>query len=200
MHCSLEIVSLRSPANFILGYLVWLLLFWLMCSYYGASPVAQCKESTCNAGTTETWVRSLGWQHPPEVGMATHSSVLTWRIPCTEEPGGLLSMGSQRIRDDWSGLASMQAPIIFYSVYIFAQDVFLWAEIFNIDVIKTLLIYLIPCIFLERTLPGGSEGKVSACSAGDWGSIPVSGRYPGEGNGNPLQYSCLENSMDRGAW
>ena len=49
-------------------------------------------------------------------------------------------------------------------------------------------------------LPCGSEGKASACSAGDLGSIPGSGRSPGEGNGNPLQYSCLENPMDRGAW
>ena len=44
--------------------------------------------------------------------------------------------------------------------------------------------------------PGGSDGKASACSAGDLGSIPGLGRSPGEGNGNPLQYSCLENSMD----
>ena len=48
--------------------------------------------------------------------------------------------------------------------------------------------------------PGGSEGKASACNAGDLGSIPGSGRSPGEGNGKPLQYSCLENSMDREAW
>ena len=48
--------------------------------------------------------------------------------------------------------------------------------------------------------PGGSDGKESACSAGDLSSIPGSGRSPGEGNGNPLQYSCLENPMDRGAW
>ena len=48
--------------------------------------------------------------------------------------------------------------------------------------------------------PGGSDGKESACNAGDMGSIPGSGRSPGEGNGNPLQYSCLENAMDRGAW
>ena len=48
--------------------------------------------------------------------------------------------------------------------------------------------------------PGGSDGKESACSAGDLGSIPGSGESPGEGNGNPLQYSCLENSVDRGAW
>ena len=48
--------------------------------------------------------------------------------------------------------------------------------------------------------PGGSDGKVSVYNAGDLGSIPGSGRSPGEGNGNPLQYSCLENPMDRGAW
>ena len=48
--------------------------------------------------------------------------------------------------------------------------------------------------------PGGSEVKASACSVGDSGSIPELGRSPGEGNGNPLQYSCLENPMDRGAW
>ena len=48
--------------------------------------------------------------------------------------------------------------------------------------------------------PGGAEGKESACNVGDLGSISGSGRSPGERNGNPLQYSCLENSMDRGAW
>ena len=46
----------------------------------------------------------------------------------------------------------------------------------------------------------GSEDKASACNAGDPGWIPGLGRSPGEGNGNPLQYSCLENPMDRGAW
>ena len=53
---------------------------------------------------------------------------------------------------------------------------------------------------LSLLLPGGSHGKESACSAGDPGSIPGSGRSPGEGNGNPLQYPCLENPTDRGAW
>ena len=49
-------------------------------------------------------------------------------------------------------------------------------------------------------LPGGSDSKESACDAGDPGLIPGWRRFPGEGNGNPLQYSCLENSTDRGAW
>ena len=50
------------------------------------------------------------------------------------------------------------------------------------------------------TFPGGSDGKASVYNAGDPGSSPGLGRSPGEGNGNPLQYSCLENPMDRGAW
>ena len=59
--------------------------------------------------------------------------------------------------------------------------------------------------FLESStinmgFPGGSEVKASASNAGDPGSIPGSGRSPGEGNGNPLQYSCLENPTDGEAW
>ena len=53
---------------------------------------------------------------------------------------------------------------------------------------------------MKLGFPGGSHGKESACNAGDLGSIPESGKSPGEGDGYPLQYSCLENPMDRGAW
>ena len=52
----------------------------------------------------------------------------------------------------------------------------------------------------HRMSPGGSDGKESACNAADWGSIPGLGRSPGEGNGNPLQYPCLKNPVDRRAW
>ena len=52
----------------------------------------------------------------------------------------------------------------------------------------------------EKTFPGGSDGRESACNAGDLGSVPGLGRSPAEGNGNPLQYSCLGNPKDRGAW
>ena len=58
-------------------------------------------------------------------------------------------------------------------------------------------------IFLDSIytdFPGGSAGKVSVYNVGDPGSSPGLGRSPGEGNGNPLQYYCLENPMDRGAW
>ena len=63
----------------------------------------------------------------------------------------------------------------------------------------------VSCIVCRRftlctTFPGGSDGKVSVYSVRDLGSIPGIGRFLGEGNGNPLQYSCLENLMDGGAW
>ena len=56
------------------------------------------------------------------------------------------------------------------------------------------------CYMTSVGFPGSSVGKESACNAGDLGSIPGSGRAPGEGNGNPLQYSCLENPMNKGIW
>ena len=65
-------------------------------------------------------------------------------------------------------------------------QVFVWIPIFS---------------FFEYILRSGIVGSYgNSCSVGDWGLIPESGRSPGEGNGNPPQYSCLENSMDRGAW
>ena len=56
------------------------------------------------------------------------------------------------------------------------------------------------CLDQKSGLTCSSDGKESACNAGDLGSIHMSERSPGEGNSNPVQYSCLENSMDRGAW
>ena len=55
-------------------------------------------------------------------------------------------------------------------------------------------------MIINYGFPGGSDGKESTCRTGDPGSIPGLGKSPGEWNGNPLQYSCLENPMDRGAW
>ena len=55
-------------------------------------------------------------------------------------------------------------------------------------------------IYIYMGFPGGSDGKESACNAGDRGLIPRLGRSPGKGNGNPFGFSCLENPMDRGAW
>ena len=62
------------------------------------------------------------------------------------------------------------------------------------------LIYVCVCIYIYMGFPHSSVGKSSAYNAGGPGSIPGLRRSPGEGNGNPLRYSCLENPMDRGAW
>ena len=66
----------------------------------GASLVAQRLKRLPEM--RETWVRSLVWEDPLEKEMATHSNILAWRIPWTEEPGGLQSMGSQRVTHDWA--------------------------------------------------------------------------------------------------
>ena len=67
--------------------------------FYGASLVAQMVKNM--PALRETWVPSLGWEDPLEKGMATRSSILTWRIPWTKEPGGLQFMGSHRVEHDW---------------------------------------------------------------------------------------------------
>ena len=80
-----------------------------------------------------------------------------------------------------------------------------WGPQFNTATHVCLLDYICMHSFFypytfDLGFPGGSEAKASACNAGDLASIPGPGRFPGEGNGSPLQYSCLENPMDGGAW
>ena len=118
-----------------------------------------------------------------EKEMATHSSVLAWRIPGMGEPGGLQSVGLHRVGHNWSDLAAaancnLKAKQL--SHHISFRYTTQWVK-----------------IFIDNT-PFNS--KESACSEGDLHSIPGWGRSPGEGHGNPLQYSCLENPMDRGTW
>ena len=74
----------------------------------------------------ETWVRSLGWEDPLEKEMATHSSILAWRIPWTEEPGGLQSMGSQRVGHDQVTLLTY---LLWYAIKEFkwGSDHWMWS-------------------------------------------------------------------------
>ena len=139
----------------------------------------------------ETRIWSLGLEYPLK-GKATRFSILAWRIPWTEEPGGLQSMGCPRVGHDWSHLACM-------------HPVGTWRS-------GTMTASSKPSTYqglgsrgwwMDRDLlgfPGGSDGKAFACNAGDPDSIPGLGRSPGEGNGSTLQYSGLENFMDGGAW
>ena len=78
----------------------------------------------------------------------------------------------------------------------------LFAFNYDLNTAELCAISLIICTGLKllKDFPGGSDGKASAYSVGEPGSIPGLGRSPGEGNGTPLQYSGLENPMDRGAW
>ena len=75
-----------------------------------------------------------------------------------------------------------------------------WAAVYGVAQNRTRLRQLSSSSSSSSSFPGGSDSKESACNAGDPGSIPGLGTSPGEGNGNPFQYPCLENPMDRGAW
>ena len=192
--------------------------------------------------------------------MATHSRILACRIPWTEEPGRLQSLGLQRVRHDratnafflncvyWlhctlftyftimvSGIQQHKSVIITnnytYMASLLSLPPFLphptrlghqrappglpvlhcgfpKASVLTHGSVYTsvLLSQLTPRSQLTPPspepgdLPGGSDGKASAYSEADLGSIPGSGRSSGEGNGNPLQYSCLGHPMDGGAW
>ena len=88
-------------------------------------------------------------------------------------------------------------PILCLSIYPSILFIYLWMYLY-FYISHPFNLWPVPGIVLG--FPGGSDGKESTCNAGDLGSIPRLGRSPGEGNGYPMQYSCLENSMDRGAW
>ena len=77
-------------------------LLVIFCQKWNGVGDVNCSVCSVNKVNpwTSIWVHSLGWEDPLEEKMATHCSILTWRIPWTEEPGGLQSMGSQRVRHD----------------------------------------------------------------------------------------------------
>ena len=109
--------------------------------------------------------------------MATHSGVLAWRIPGTGEPGGLLSLGSHRVRHDWSDLAAAVSLLLCQQIWKTQQ----WPQDWKRSVF----------------IPIPKKGNAQECS--NYHTIALIS-HTGEGNSNPLQYSCLENHMDGGAW
>ena len=87
------------------------------------------KESACQCGDARTLVWSLGWQDPMEKEMATHCSILSWKIPCTQEPGMLQSMGLQRVGRNWESKKQQQNKMKIYSlICIFYIQLYLYKE------------------------------------------------------------------------
>ena len=150
----------------------------------------------------------LNWMHEigsesclfPEKAMAAHSSTLAWKIPRMEEPCGLQSMGSR----SWTQLSEFTFTFHFHAL---EKEMATHSSILACRIPGTGEPGGLPSTGLQSgtwlkwlSSSSSSAGKESACNAGDPGSIPGLRKSPGEGNDNPLQYSCLENSMDRGAW
>ena len=128
-----------------------------------------------------------------EKAVATHSSTLAWKIPWTEKPGRLQSMESQRVGHDWA----TSLKIIQYAAF------GVWLLSLSVGFSGFLHIeswISLSSLFTAEYCSIVSDGKGCACNGRDLGSVPRSGRSPGEWNGNPLQHCCWENSMDRGAW
>ena len=141
--------------------------------------------------------------------MAPRSSTAAWKIPWREEPGGLQSMGSLRARLHFhfhfslSCIGEGNGDPLQYSCLENPRDRGAqWAAVYGVAQNWTRLKRLSSSSSSIHNIAfsGGSDSIESACIGEDLGSVPGSGRSPGEGNGNPLQYSCLENPMDRGVW
>ena len=177
----------------------------------------------------ETRVRSLGRENPLEEEMATHSSILAWRIPWTEEPDGLQPMGSQRVWHDWrtntvNFYFKLKYNIVLISGVQHNDSIFILLGRGNFSPLPLLSsggrtdnkIDLRKINWRRRwhptpvLLPGKSHGRRSLVGCSPWNReeldtterlhFPFSLSYIGEGNGNPLQCSCLENPRDGGAW
>ena len=105
----------------------------------------------------EMWVWSLGWEHPLEKGMANYSSILDWRIPWTEEAGGLQSMGSQRVGHDWSYLACIIPYRYRYRwyMYIISLAFNLWMGPLDASIswlFKIMLLQTLGCTYLFKLM------------------------------------------------
>ena len=134
-------------------------------NHISAFLVAQMEKTLPAMQETRVWC--LGWEDPLEKGMATHSSILAWRIPIDRGAWWATVHG---VAKNWTWLKNSSLCIMSHSKnYIYS-------------------------------FPTGLDGKESTCNAGALGLILGLGRSPGEGNGNSLQCSCLENPLHRGAW
>ena len=130
----------------------------------------------------------MGWEDPLEKGKATHFSILAWRIPWTVAHQAPLSMGFSR-QEYWSRLP-FPSPGDLPDPGIKPRSPTLQTDSLSSE----------PLGNPRQHIKKQRHYFVHKCNKVDLGSIPGSGISPGEGNGNPLQYSCLENPMDGRAW
>ena len=141
----------------------------------------------------ETWVQFLGWEDSLEEGMATHYNIFAWRIPWTEEPIGYSPWGCKEL-DTTERLSTQHTGEEEGIKFPLGRDQHYARHPYMVFYFKH------QNYSTMKGFPGGSVVKNLPDNAGDVGFIPGLGRSPGEGNGNPLQYSCLGNPMDRGVW
>ena len=183
-------------------------ILWESAGNHPHTPIRGKISHWCQKGWTAALVGSSGFAHPSmrwDVSSEIHwfgEVVLVFmdNTLCNtnnDDEGAKARWKQQRNGDRW-----------------FLMWVSCWLQVWsslgcmklNDDSKEAISIFNFPVFILKcdwdliQGFPGGSDGKESVYNARDTGSIPGSGRSPGEGHGNPLQYSCLENPMDRGAW
>ena len=171
-----------------------------LCDPIDGSPPGSPVPGILQARTLE-WVAisfSKAWKWKLKV--KSLSRVWLWATSWTGAYQAPPSMGFSS-QEYWSGVPLPSPAICIHIFNSFFFNTKHWVEFPVLYSRFSLVIYFIlSFIYIYMGFPGGSDGKESACNAGDLGLIPRLGRSPGEGNGNPLQYSCLENPMDRGPW
>ena len=153
----------------------------------------------------ETWVWSLDWKDPLEKGKATHSSILAWRIPWAVCIVHGVAKSRTWLSNSHFHFVLLRSSLREFPVTHTCQAPSTFPLSFLTGSPPSLVLMAHSPVFKQWLLnqqgfPASSDCYESACNAGDPGSVLEVGRSPGEGNSNPLQYSCLENPKDRGAW
>ena len=181
--------------------------FCIFSLYWSLFDLQCCISFRCTA----KWF-SYTYTISGEKAMAPHSSTLALQIPWMEEAGRMQSMGSLTVEHDWASSLSLSCigegngnPLQYPCLANPVDGGAWWAAVYGVAQSRTQLKQLSSSSSSIQYLDfqGGTVVKNLPANAGgarDASSIPGSGRSPGSGNGNPLQYSWLENSMDRGAW
>ena len=136
----------------------------------------------------ESLVQSLGWENPLEKEMATHSSILSWEIPWTEEPSGLwgFKLHVHRVAQSWTRLCTPADPCLSYIVWLHLAEL---SGKQNQDWLENCKSLILNLALLLKAIHKRQQHQ-----------FHISSLWHGEGNGDPFQHSCLENPMDGGAW